>query len=430
MTTKANTTIKTELAVLGSGLTGFAAALFATNRGISTVLAGQSKAIGFASGLMDLLGVHPCQAAWNDPWAGMAQLRQDIPGHPYGKVENKAIRQSFQEVHDFLNDQGLAYRKDDACKNVNTITSLGSIKKSYMVPEGMWHGIVALEKKPSALLVDFAGLKIYSAKQIASALSTQWPGLRAERIEFPGTEHLEELHGEHLARSLDLSANRIKLAERVKPLVKDAECIGFPAVLGMYRSKEAIEELEALLGLPVFEIPTPPVSVPGVRLKETLSMGLEKRDLFQFLPQEITGVTQLPGGQGYSINIGSGETERTVEAKAIILATGRFLGKGLTAERIGIKESLLDLPVYQPQDRKMWHKQDLFDPQGHPVNQAGIETDAMFRPVNGSSEPVMENLFCAGSILAHSDWTRTKSGAGVAIATALAAVNAFKNLTA
>ncbi|MCP4115393.1 MAG: anaerobic glycerol-3-phosphate dehydrogenase subunit B [Desulfobacteraceae bacterium] len=429
MTTKTNTTIKTELAVLGSGLTGFAAALFATNRGIPTVLAGQSKAIGFASGLMDLLGVHPGQASWDDPWAGMEQLRIDIPGHPYARIENKTIRQSFQEVHDFLNDQGLAYRKDDSCKNVNTITSLGSMKKSYMVPEGMWHGIVAFEKKPPALLVDFAGLKIYSAKQIASSLSEQWPGLRAERIEFPGTEHLEELHGEHLARSLDLSANRVKLAERVKPLIKDAECIGFPAVLGMYRSKETIEELEELLGLPVFEIPTPPVSVPGVRLKETLSMGLEKRDLLQELPLEITGITPVPG-EGFRITLGTGETEKTVEAKAVILATGRFLGKGLTAERTGIRESLLDLPVHQPQDRKMWHKKDLFDPQGHPVNQAGIETDSMFRPVNGASEPVLENLFCAGSILAHSDWTRLKSGAGVAIATALAAVNAFEKTTA
>jgi glycerol-3-phosphate dehydrogenase subunit B len=109
------------------------------------------------------------------------------------------------------------------------------------------NGIVALEKKAPTLLIDFAGLKIYSAKQITSALKEQWPALSAERIEFPGTERL--------ARSLDLSANRVKLAERIKPLIKDAKYIGFPAVLGIYRSCETIKELEELLGLPIFEIP-------------------------------------------------------------------------------------------------------------------------------------------------------------------------------
>jgi glycerol-3-phosphate dehydrogenase subunit B len=154
-------------------------------------------------------------------------------------------------------------------------------------------------------------------------------------------------------------------------------------------------------------------------------MGLEKRDSFRAMPEMITQITPLPG-QGFSITIGKDDREKTLEAKAVLLATGRFLGKGLIAERTGIKESLLDLPVHQPGDRTTWHKQDLFDPHGHPVNQAGIETDRTFRPVNESNAPIFENLFCAGSILAHSDWTRTKSGAGVAITSAFAAVNAFQ----
>ena len=37
-----------------------------------------------------------------------------------------------------------------------------------------------------------------------------------------------------------------------------------------------------------------------------------------------------------------------------------------------------------------------------------------------------ENVFAAGSVLAHQDWIRTKSGAGLAIATAYGAVNAFR----
>jgi glycerol-3-phosphate dehydrogenase subunit B len=36
-----------------------------------------------------------------------------------------------------------------------------------------------------------------------------------------------------------------------------------------------------------------------------------------------------------------------------------------------------------------------------------------------------ENLYAAGSILAHHDWMRMKCGSGLAIATAYAAVNAL-----
>ena len=39
--------------------------------------------------------------------------------------------------------------------------------------------------------------------------------------------------------------------------------------------------------------------------------------------------------------------------------------------------------------------------------------------------PAFENLFAAGSILAHPDWMRQKCGAGLAIATAYGAVKAF-----
>jgi glycerol-3-phosphate dehydrogenase subunit B len=40
---------------------------------------------------------------------------------------------------------------------------------------------------------------------------------------------------------------------------------------------------------------------------------------------------------------------------------------------------------------------------------------------------VYENLYAAGSILAHQDWIRTKSGTGLAVATAYGAISAMVN---
>ena len=112
-------------------------------------------------------------------------------------------------------------------------------------------------------------------------------------------------------------------------------------------------------------------------------------------------------------------------AENVLLATGRFLGKGLVAERQGIREALLDLPVRQPENRSHWHRKRFLDPRGHAINLAGIEVDDQFRPVNPDGQVLDANLHAAGSILAHQDWIRTKSGTGLAVATAFGAVDAI-----
>jgi glycerol-3-phosphate dehydrogenase subunit B len=118
--------------------------------------------------------------------------------------------------------------------------------------------------------------------------------------------------------------------------------------------------------------------------------------------------------------------EQRVQARGVVLATGRFLGGGLAADRKRIRETLFDLPVWQPADRRDWHRPNLLDPRGHPIHAAGLETDEALRPLDATGRPAFDTLFAAGSILAHQDWTRSKSGAGIAVATARAAVNAFR----
>jgi glycerol-3-phosphate dehydrogenase subunit B len=114
-----------------------------------------------------------------------------------------------------------------------------------------------------------------------------------------------------------------------------------------------------------------------------------------------------------------------VRTRGVILATGRFLGKGLYADRKAIREPLLNLRVYQPGLRPEWHRFDFMDPRGHLINRAGLEIDDRFQPLDKKGKPVFDNLFAAGSILAHQDWMRMKCGSGMAMATAYAAVNAF-----
>jgi glycerol-3-phosphate dehydrogenase subunit B len=197
-----------------------------------------------------------------------------------------------------------------------------------------------------------------------------------------------------------------------------------PALLGVAGAHEIVEDLADRLGARVFEIPTIPPSVPGVRLKETFEQGLPQKGVRLLLNRQVLSVKPNDSG-GFTATIGRDFNECQVHAGGIVLATGRYLGGGLRANRGRISETVFNLPVFQPEDRCSWHRRDFLDPRGHPVNRAGVETDRWFRPLGADGHPAHPSLFAIGAILAHQDWMRMKCGAGLAAATAYGAVSAY-----
>jgi len=183
-------------------------------------------------------------------------------------------------------------------------------------------------------------------------------------------------------------------------------------------------ELEQQIGVPVFEIPTMPPSVPGLRLRDAIEQELLRCGAVLMQGRRAVAINQN-GRRCVSVAVQSEFSQETIETQGIVLATGRFLGGGLVAGRNGIREALLDLPVHQPEKRKDWHLHSFLDPKGHPVNRAGLEVDDFLRPLGVDGRCACENLFVAGSLLAHQDWKRMKCGSGLAIATAYGAVRSF-----
>ena len=415
-----------DLCIIGTGLAGLAATLFAVNRGLSCVAVGQVGEINFATGFLDLLGAHPAgkkENAWTDPWEGIDVLVRDIPKHPYARMLKADIQDAFEEILNFLEDGGLPYVRR-MNQNSAAITSLGTRKPTYCVPRTMWNGVVALEKKTACVLIDFRGLKGFSARQIAAALQPDWPDLRTARVSFPDTDHLNEVFTEHMAGALILPQNRRKLAQTLKPHIKGAQIVGLPATLGLYRTEEVVADLEEMIGVPLFEIPTIPPSISGLRLKEVFERGLRAKGV-HYLSQNRVLEVQHQTDNYFETRIGRTTAEQIVRSRGIILASGRFIGGGLHADRQRIRETVFDLPVYQPGDRSAWHRRNFLDTRGHLVNQAGVEIDDSFRPLNSSRQPAFKMLFAAGSLLAHNDWKRLKCGAGVAISSAFGAVKSF-----
>lgn len=415
-----------DLAVIGAGMAGMAASLFAVNRGLETAQIGVTGEIIFASGFLDILGIHPAseKKSWADPWAGIQTLLKDCPDHPYGRLTLSEIRDAMGEFLDFLSASGVPHYWEKT-RNLDMITPQGTLKKTGAVPHTMKNAVAALREKPPGLIVDIRGLKGFSANQIVDNLKEVWPDLRAAHVPFPDTEHLEEIFPEYMARSLEEAKCRKKLADAVRPRLQGASVVGLPAILGVHRNLIVQADLESLLGAQVFEIPTLPPSVPGLRLKEMFEKELPVKGVTQFLQRRVTSVAADPAG-GFLLNIEGGVSSgQQIRAGGVLLASGRFFGKGLTADRKHIREPLFDLPVFQPVRRSDWYLMDFLDPAGHPIHRAGIEIDKDFRPLDASGRPAFSRLFAAGSILAHQDWIRQKCGSGLAIATAYGAVSAF-----
>ena len=413
----------TDLLIIGAGMAGMSAAVFAANRGIKSVITGAAGGFEYASGLLDLWGLSLTRkkAVTRKPWDMLALLKEQQPCHPYGKLEKEVISNAFSELTGVLERNGLAYAGYPSL-NHGVLTPFGTVHPSFRLPLGFKANADAYKSKPPCLVLDFRGLREYSAQFFCEMLKKKWPQLSAGCMEFPETRLRAEVFTPFLARAMETGQIQDRFMEKVKPLLKGKSCLGVPSMLGIQSAEAIRRRLENELGVSVFEIPTSPVSVSGSRLKEALVKALENTSVTRCLNQRVTRVLTA-SDNGFECRLGAGQAEVVVRSKAVLMATGRFLSKGLVTENYQVKEPLFNLPVCQAENREMWHARDYFDLSGHLINRAGIETDLHFRPVDPDKGVVYKGLFAAGSILAHQDWVRTKSGSGLAIATGFGAVN-------
>jgi glycerol-3-phosphate dehydrogenase subunit B len=418
-------TIQCDVAVVGTGMAGMAAAIFAAGRGLSTVCVGKPSEMSFASGCLDLFARIPATGTqtaqgFDDPFEGIETLSRCQPGHPYARLTRDEIAAGFKAFTDFMGDAGLPYHCSPGA-NQKIITPAGTLKSTFCVPATMMAGSRALAGKNPVLIVDILGLKGFGARQMAQTLKAHHPEINSVSIAFPGRETAGDLMCERLAWDLETPDTLNRFIDLLRPHVKGYTAVGLPAILGIYRFSELLATIQDQLGVGVFEIPTLAPSVTGMRTREAFltraaSAGIRHFPVF---------VKEVAVDEDFRFFVTQGTQTLEVCARHLLLGSGRFLGRGLGKGDNEIQEMLFGLPVIQPADRGDWFSPDFFDPAGHPVNRAGIETDDAFRPLSADGKVFHHRLYAAGSILAHQDWKRERSGSGLSIATAFKAVSAI-----
>ncbi|MFO7751524.1 MAG: glycerol-3-phosphate dehydrogenase subunit GlpB [Desulfobacteraceae bacterium] len=413
-----------SLAVIGAGTAGIAASVFAAQRGISTVQLGKPSEIAFASGCLDLFSTLPGEPprSFSSPREGIRAMAASNPAHPYARVSESKILDGFDSFTRFMASCGIRYHIDPD-RNRCIITPAGTLKSTLAVPSAMAAGADAVEKKQRILIIGIHGLKGFGAKQAALPLQRVLPEIETATVEFPGRENTGDLLCERLAWDLEKPSVLEAFAGRIKPFSYHVDAVGVPAVLGIWRFEELRRQLETFLGRPVFEIPAFAPSVTGLRMKEAFISRAADAGI-TVIPETVEKIHMDTHG-GFVFTVVQGLKKREIRAEYLIMATGRFMGRGLGVRDGAIREMLFDIPVNQPPDRSGWYHRDFFHPAGHPVNRAGIETDSCFRPLGKGGAVFHSRLYAAGGILAHQDWKREKSGSGISIASAFKAVSSI-----
>jgi len=404
-----------DLIVIGMGLSGLMAAKTAVEMGKKTLIIGKGMgSIGLFSNTIDLLGDLPKGVKLKN---GLSQWVKSHPEHPYSKVGIERLNEALSSFLSLF-PEPYSFRSVNE-ENALIPTGAGTFRPAYLVPVTMAAG--AFLKEGDGLIAGFKGFKDFFAPYVGDQL-------RCRAITLPISDSFQSTSqgftATAVARLMEKERLREKMGQEIKHHLHNETRVGFPAVLGIRDPSRVMKHLKEILGVEIFEIPTLPPSIPGLRIFNRFKEWLIENGGTLLLGHSVSGAV-LKERRCKSIEVLHPPVSTSYSSDRYILATGRFLEGGLVAEEERVVEPLFDLPVHQPRSREDWFGKSFSSE--HPIYQAGISTDSSLRPVDENSNLILENVWVAGTILAHHHSIDEKSKEGIEIATGYtAARNAFQ----
>ncbi len=398
--------------VIGAGLAGLTAALRLADLGRRVlVIARGVGSTHLAPPTIDVLGF--TDEGVESPAQALTELAAAHPGHPYSRLPAEVIAAGIEWFKARL--PALGYR-GGLEENFLLPTAVGAAKPSAVVPETMVGG----DLRGGGRFV-FVGLRLkdFYPSYLAENLT------HGGRVEARAIE-LDPPRGEDggtlgLARRFEQPAFRDWLVRELANRVEPDERVGFPAVLGLQQAGEVWRELERRLERPVFEVPTLPPSVPGIRLFEALTAELRRAGGRILIGQAVIGA-ETENGRVEGVVTQAAARPTTHRARSFVLASGGLAAGGIQIDSRGkVREDVFDLalaglPAANGRPRFL---PTYLDEQ--PLDRVGVAVDDRLRPTDADGRPRFENLHAAGATLAGAVPWREGSGNGISLATGYAA---------
>jgi glycerol-3-phosphate dehydrogenase subunit B len=383
--------------VVGIGLAGLTAATRLAESGARVlVLAKGIGATHLSPCTIDVLGYAPERV--ERPREALARIASE---HPYGLVGVDGVAAAIEWFKAHV--PGYTGGVDE---NLLLPTAVGALRPTAVVPESMAAGDLR-SAGGEVLVVGFRALKDFHAPLLADNLRRGGIAARAVVLDHV-PEGRVDVNSLGFARAFDGAGFRASVAAAVD--AGTADRVAFPAVLGIADARGAWTDMQQRLGRPVFEVPTLPPSVPGMRVFATLRDALRRAGGRVILNTVVVGA-ERSGDRVEALRARVGLREQAYGADHVVLATGGFAAGGLELDSYWqAHEAALGLPVTGvPGPGEERFRPAYFDEQ--PMARAGIAVDRELRPAG------VENVAVVGASLAGAAPWREKSGDGISLST-------------
>jgi glycerol-3-phosphate dehydrogenase subunit B len=401
-----------DVVVVGAGLAGLFAGTLAARRGLGTLVV--ARGLGgthLGSGTIGVWGYAADGKPAEDPLTEAE--RQAGPEHPLRLAGFAALEAAVAVLQSMAGAAG--YPLEGGLHHNHWLpTALGAVRPACLAPQSFAAGEV---RDPAEItLGEIPGFRDFYAGYAAANLTNAGHPARAVTLELPYGPARRDAFATDLARLMDRETYRASAAQLWRPALKGAARLGLPAILGLNSGAAAWRDLSEKLGLPSFEVPLLPPSVPGMRLFNVLQAALEAAGGRLIVGPGVSGWVEQGRVLGIAAETAGGP--RRYAAAQLILATGGFRHGGLRALAPGrAHEAVLDLPVALAPD---WYAPMYWGQ--HPYARFGVQVNPAMQPVDAAGSVLYDNVRAVGGLLAGADRRAEGSREGIDLATGHKAV--------
>lgn len=402
---------KTDIVVVGSGLSGMTAAIIAAQSGKQvTLLTHGVGSLAISSGTVDVLG-YVNGTAVDDPFEAMADLPEQ---HPYRLMGEDTVRSAVDWLRALSRKGGMTMTAAEG--NRRLVTVMGTLKPSYLVPESFCADAIEDVHRIAVITVD--GMKDVHPGLIIDQLQ-RYPHL-AEKEFFEAVLPNPIAHAHRNITPLDI-ARHVEtpegfqwLKDSLAPYAKLYPVLLMPPICGMAHSQQLWNQLSMALNVKIIEMVSIPPGVAGLRLRETLKKELNRAGVYVVENTQVVSGEVEEGACKALTTVATGG-ENTWEADSFIIATGGLLSGGICTAPGKAWESIFNLPLDMPEQTEEWSSPNIF---GNSLFASmGVKVNDELKPVDADGNVILNNVRFAGRTVGGYDFAAEKSGLGVALAT-------------
>ena len=206
------------------------------------------------------------------PGPALEQLIAARPDHPYALIGAEVVGDALSWFAQIVPSGPLpGYVYVGSLEHNQLLpTAVGALRPSALVPETMADGEVSRLQR--VCIVGTPALRDFHPSLCAANLERA--GIEARAVSLDLKLERADMNTLGLARHFDDANWRRQFCAELSLTLRSDEDVGLPAMLGLRDPHAVLADVEHRLGRRVFEIPTLPPSVPGMRLYEILRSAL------------------------------------------------------------------------------------------------------------------------------------------------------------